>query len=81
MQRRVFPEGKDPKGRPYDDLRWSRFKHFAPGDMYVVVAEHVFPFLRTLGGDESTYAHHMDRTPLRHPTFDARRISYTTLRR
>ncbi len=30
MERRVFPEGKDPKGRPYEDLRWSRFKHFAP---------------------------------------------------
>jgi type I restriction enzyme M protein len=27
--------------------------------MYTVVSEHVFPFLRTLGGDESTYAHHM----------------------
>jgi hypothetical protein len=24
-----------------------------------VVGEHVFPFLRTLGGDDSTYAHHM----------------------
>src|SRR3989449_1092012 len=59
MERRVFPEGNDPKGRPYEDLRWSRFKHFAPGDMYAVVGEHVFPFLRTLGGDESTYAHHM----------------------
>ena len=23
------------------------------------MAEHVFPFLRTLGGDDSTYAHHM----------------------
>jgi len=59
MAQRVFPEGIDPRGRPYEDLRWSRFKHFAPGDMYVVVGEHVFPFLRTLGGDESTYAHHM----------------------
>ena len=37
MGRRVFPEGNDPKGRPYEDLRWSRFKHFAPGDMYAVV--------------------------------------------
>ncbi len=27
--------------------------------MYTVVAEHVFPFLRTLGGDDSTYSHHM----------------------
>ena len=64
MGRRVFPEGNDPRGRPYEDLRWSRFKHFAPGDMYAVLGEHVFPFLRNElarnhGGDESTYAHHM----------------------
>jgi hypothetical protein len=24
-ERRAFPEGKDPKKRPYDDLQWSRF--------------------------------------------------------
>jgi type I restriction enzyme M protein len=59
IERRIFPPGNDPKGRPYDDLRWSRFKHFSPDDMYAVVSEHVFPFLRTLGGDDSTYAHHM----------------------
>jgi len=27
--------------------------------MFSVVSDHVFPFLRTLGGDNSTYAHHM----------------------
>jgi hypothetical protein len=27
--------------------------------MFAVVNDHVFPFLRTLGGDDSTYAHHM----------------------
>ena len=59
IERRIFPEGDDPRGRPYADLRWSRFKHFAPADMYTVVGEHVFPFLRTLGGDGSTYAAHM----------------------
>jgi type I restriction enzyme M protein len=57
--RRIFPKGKDPKGRPFDDLRWSRFKHFAPAEMFAVVDQHVFPFLRTLGGNGSTYAHHM----------------------
>ena len=51
IERRTFPEGKDPKNRPYEDLRWSRFKHFEPKEMYEVMAEHVFPFLRTLGGD------------------------------
>lgn len=59
MARRIFPEGKDPKGRTYEDFRWSRLKHLEAKEMYAVVSDHVFPFLRTLGGDESTYAHHM----------------------
>ena len=59
IERRIFPEGTDPRGRPYDDLRWSKFRNFAASDMFVVLGEHVFPFLRTLGGDGSTYAHHM----------------------
>jgi hypothetical protein len=27
--------------------------------MFELVSEHVFPFLRAMGGDDSTYAHHM----------------------
>ncbi len=57
-----------PKGRPYEDLRWSRFKNFAPAEMFKVVNEHVFPFLRTLGGDDSTYAHHMKDARFTIPT-------------
>ncbi len=59
LERRIFPDGKDPKKRPYADLRWSRFKHFEAREMYTLVGEHAFPFLRTLGGDGSTYARHM----------------------
>ncbi|HWM93142.1 MAG TPA: class I SAM-dependent DNA methyltransferase [Thermoanaerobaculia bacterium] len=59
MERRVFPEGKDSRKRRYEDLRWSRFKNFKPAEMFEVVDQHVFPFLRTLGGNGSTYAHHM----------------------
>jgi type I restriction enzyme M protein len=58
VERAIFPKGKDPKGRPYADLRWSKFKNFVPADMFEVVGEHAFPFLRTIG-DDSTYAHHM----------------------
>jgi type I restriction enzyme M protein len=36
--------------------------------MYAVVGEHVFPFLRTLGGDGSTYAHHMKDARFTIPT-------------
>jgi len=68
MARRVFPEDVDPKGRPYHELRWSRFKHFAPAEMYAVMGEHVFPFLRALGGDDSTYAHHMKDARFTIPT-------------
>lgn len=68
MQRRFFPEGKDDKKRPYDDLRWSRFKHFDPKEMFDVLAEHVFPFLRTLGGDGSTYTKHMKDARFTIPT-------------
>jgi type I restriction enzyme M protein len=68
VERRVFPEGKDARGRPYGDLRWSRFKNFAPAEMFTVVSEHVFPFLRTLGGDDSTYAHHMKDARFTIPT-------------
>jgi type I restriction enzyme M protein len=68
LERRVFPSGKDAKGRPYEDLRWSRFKHFEAKEMFAVLNDHVFPFLRTLGGDESTYAHHMKDARFTIPT-------------
>ncbi len=68
IERRVFPDGDDTRGRPYADLRWSRFKNFAPAEMFRVVDEHAFPFLRTLGDDESTYSHHMKDARFTIPT-------------
>lgn len=66
VPRRVFPEGKDelgtpgfPDGCPYELMRWSTFKNEAPERMYEIVADHVMPFLRTLGGSESVMASHM----------------------
>ncbi len=47
--RHIFPEGSDPRGRPYEELRRGRFRHLAAPEMFAVVGEHVFPFLRTLG--------------------------------
>jgi type I restriction enzyme M protein len=68
VERTVFPEGKDERGRAYDDYRWSRFKNFAPAEMLTMVADHEFPFLRTLGGDDSTYARHMKDARFTIPT-------------
>ena len=60
----IFPEGEQFKpeglveGRPYRDLRWSRFKHMAAADMFEVVGTYVFPFLQQRAED-STHAKHM----------------------
>jgi len=61
---RLIPVGLDPNGRSFDDMRWSRFKNMAPADMFDVLSNQVFPFLRGLqmsGGPaaETAFARHM----------------------
>jgi type I restriction enzyme M protein len=60
MDKRFFPQGKDSKKRPYQDFRWTRFKNLEAREMYTVISEHIFPWLRTLGGNGSTYAKHKE---------------------
>jgi type I restriction enzyme M protein len=50
------------------DLRWSRFKNEEPAVMFATVGDKVFPFLRALGGDGSTYAQHMEGARFTIPT-------------
>jgi type I restriction enzyme M protein len=71
LERRIFPEGFDGRGKPrkageepdpgepYENLRWSKFKHFEPRRMFEIVEEHVFPFIRELNAAGSAYARHM----------------------
>jgi type I restriction enzyme M protein len=67
LARVIFPEGKDgletpgfrDGGCPYELMRWSRFKNEKPERMFEIVDQHVFPFVRTLGGAESVMAAHM----------------------
>src|SRR5690625_2952689 len=40
-------------------LRWSELKELSPDALYEVMDKGVFTWLRQLGGDDSTYAHHM----------------------
>lgn len=47
-----------------DHLRWSQLKQLDPGTMHQVMSQEVFPFLRSLGDNQSeagtsTYAEHM----------------------
>lgn len=49
-------------------LRWSVFKNDESAVMFQLMAEDVFPFLRELGGDGSTYSEHMKKARFTIPT-------------
>ncbi len=55
MERIYFPDGKDALGCAYADMRWSRLKNQAPDRMFTIVSEHLFPYLREMGGENGTY--------------------------
>jgi len=48
----IFPDG-------FEHLRWGRFKNTAPEVMFQTLSDGVFPFLRNLGGEGSTFSEHM----------------------
>ena len=67
----VFPEGVDDSGRrprPFSDLRWSHFQHFAAAEMHEVVDQNVFPFIRNLGATGSSFAANMKDARFTIPT-------------
>jgi type I restriction enzyme M protein len=67
----VFPEGTDDTGRrprPYNDLRWSVFTNRAPAEMYEIVDQNVFPFIRNLGEAGSSFANNMKDARFTIPT-------------
>nr|WP_210338184.1 class I SAM-dependent DNA methyltransferase [Devosia sp. MC532] len=64
----VYPEGNDSRGRAYRDLRWSVFKERAPAEMFTIVSEHVFPFLREMGEAGTSHAEHMKGARFTIPT-------------
>jgi type I restriction enzyme M protein len=68
MRRTYFPEGNDDAGQPYSDMRWSRFKNFVPQQMFDVLDKRVFPFLRTVGGDQTSFFRHMEDARFTIPT-------------
>ncbi len=82
IQKPIFPEGPNPESRAkpqrsFQDLRWSRFRDFGPNDMFEVLRDEVFPFMKSLGQNgggksaaegDSTYTHHMKDALFMMPT-------------
>lgn len=59
LERRIFPEGADDDGEPYENMRWSRFKGLEAREMFRIVDRHVFPFLRDKVAAEGALSQHM----------------------
>ncbi|MGH7024799.1 MAG: type I restriction-modification system subunit M [Caulobacteraceae bacterium] len=68
IERRIFPQGDDPRGLPYDRLRWKNFKTDEPREMFRVVDEHVFPFIRDKVAGDGAVAMHMKEARFGIPT-------------
>ena len=63
---RMAQENAEFVGQPYgshfaghDDLRWSRFRNLPGEEMLAHVRDHVFPFIKLLGGPEQPFAQAM----------------------
>jgi type I restriction enzyme M protein len=56
------------EGGTTDPRRWKNFKQADPTAMFSTISEQVFPFLRGLGGEESTYSNHMKDARFTIPT-------------
>jgi len=68
----IFPDGEFTPddatvGRPYEVLRWDRFKNLSAQDMYDIVDRYVFPFMQSRAAN-STHAKHMKGARLTIPT-------------
>ena len=45
---------------PYEDMRWSVFRHTGPENMFYMVRQNVFEFIKHIGtGEESAYSRYM----------------------
>ena len=55
----IFPPGEYNEKWTYHQMRWSVFKNAEPREMYAVIVEAVFPFMKEMGGENSAFATHM----------------------
>jgi len=80
VERMIFPEGRDAipildengavvePGLDYAKMRWKYLTSAASAEQFMIVDGHVFPFLRTLGGDGTSLAQHMGNARFTIPT-------------
>lgn len=66
MKNPAFPPGENwhnpetDQDVPYEEMRWHKFKDLGPDNMYQMVRQNVFEFIKHIGtGEESAYSRYM----------------------
>lgn len=64
------PDENSSDSIPYSELRWSVFKHKSPAQMYDIVRNYVFPFIKLANGEskETAFSRYMDDAVFLIPT-------------
>ena len=61
---KIFPQTEEGQ-----KMRWSRFKDLDPRDIFTIVSQQVFPFIKTLsGGEETAFSRYMSDAMFLIPT-------------
>lgn len=75
LKERVFKDGvcvisEEPRlEAKYQDLRWHRFSNLEPGEMFKMVQNYVFPFIKQIGeGRDTAFSRYMKDTVFLIPT-------------
>ncbi|MCF0107252.1 MAG: SAM-dependent DNA methyltransferase [Holdemanella sp.] len=65
-----FPDKDRNREIPYADLRWSSFKHKSPEQMFDLVKDYVFPFIKKVNGEskETAFSRFMEDAVFLIPT-------------
>jgi type I restriction enzyme M protein len=68
LENPIFPA--DTREHKYSNIRWSVFKNMEPSEMYRVVSQEAFPFIKEMRSarEDSTYSHHMKDARFTIPT-------------
>lgn len=86
-QSKVFKEGSfspddnSNNSVPYSELRWSNFKHKSPTQMFDLIRNYVFPFIKLANGEskETAFSRYMDDAVFLIPTAKVLGVCVDTL--
>ena len=67
-QKMLKPDAKDIFSAEFQELRWKNFSDLAAGEMFELFSQKMFPFIKTLSAQQSSFANYMKDASFLIPT-------------